>query len=115
MNEELIIDEKNFDEHFFDARQNTPKKGQVIACYTAVADFIRGYEKGNIIDLLCNTGKVEPCAQVMRKLLYASELDAYRVPRMISEDLAGGMTVDEVQDKDYKYRSVLLHRSRKCT
>jgi hypothetical protein len=104
MDEELIIDENNFDEHFFDVRQNSPQKGQVIACYSAAADFVRGNEKRNVIDLLRNTNKVEPCAQVMRKLLFASELDAYRVPRMMAEDMASGMTIDEVQDKDYKYK-----------
>ena len=103
--EELIVTEENFHQHFFDVRQNKPSKGQVIACYSAMADFVRGHEKQNIIDLLVKTSdKMLACGQIMRKLLYASEIDAYRVPRMMAEDLWNGMTVDQVQDKAYRYK-----------
>jgi hypothetical protein len=46
---------------------------------------------------------MEATAQVMRKLLFASEVDAYRVPRLMAEDLLSGMTEDEVAEKPYKY------------
>lgn len=101
---ELVITEKNFNQHFFDVRQNKPQRGQVIACYSAMADFVRGHEKQNIIDLILKTDKMLPCSQVMRKLLFASEIDAYRVPRMMAEDLLNGMSVNEVQEKPYRYK-----------
>jgi hypothetical protein len=46
---------------------------------------------------------MEATAQVMRKLLFASELDSYRVPRMMADDMLSGMSDDEVAVKPYKY------------
>ena len=53
--------------------------------------------------LTATENKMEATAQVMRKLLCASELDAYRVPRMMAEDMLNGMSEDEVASKPYKY------------
>jgi len=103
MSEELEIDASNFDKHFFDVRRNKPSKGDVIACYRAMAEFVRGNEKKNILDLLIKYEKAEATAQVMRKLLFASEQDAYRVPKEMAEDLINGMSEEEVMDKPYKY------------
>jgi hypothetical protein len=102
--DDLIINESNFNEYFFDVRRSKPQKGQVIACYTAIAEFVGGPEKQQIIDLLKGTKKAEAISQVMRKLLGASELDAYRVPRMMAEDLADGLTEQQVLDKIYKFK-----------
>jgi len=104
LEEELVIDESNFDEYFRDARQSKPNKEEVIACYASVAFFRDGPEKRNVIDLLLNTDKMEATSQVMRKLLYASELDAFRIPRIMAEDLAHGMTRDKVAFKEYKFK-----------
>jgi len=102
--QELEIDEGNFHEHFRDVRISTPFRGDVMAQYTAVAEFVDGNEKRQIISLLASTeNKMEATAQVMRKLLFASEVDAYRVPRLIAEDLISGMSVGEVAAKPYKY------------
>lgn len=102
--EDIEINESNFGEHFRDVRTGSPCKGEVIAQYTAVADFVEGNEKRQIISLLTSTeNKMEATAQVMRKLLFASEVDAYKVPRMIAEDLLSGMSEDEVAAKPYRY------------
>lgn len=101
---EIEIDESNFGEFFRDVRVHSPEKGDVMAQYSAIAEFVDGNEKRQIISLLTSTeNKMEATAQVMRKLLCASELDAYRVPRCMAEDLLAGMTEDEVASKPYKY------------
>jgi hypothetical protein len=102
--EEIEITEQNFSQYFKDLRKSAPDKGDVIALYSAVAEFVDGNEKRQIISLVSSTeNKMEATAQVMRKLLFTSELDAYRIPRMIAEDLLSGMTVEEVAQKPYKY------------
>ena len=101
---ELEITESNFDEYFFDVRQHKPQKNQIIACYTAIAEFVDGDEKRQMMDLLqLTTEKAGAITQVMRKLLFASEQDAFRVPREMVEDFLAGMTRDEVAQKPYSY------------
>jgi hypothetical protein len=98
------INDKNFSNFFRDVRTSSMEKGDIIAQYTAIAEFVEGPEKLQIIDLLKNTeNKMESTAQVMRKLLFASEIDSYRVPRMMAEDLISGLTEEEVYLKPYKY------------
>lgn len=98
------INEGNFGEYFRDVRTEAPERGDVMAQYSAVAELVDGQEKRQLISLLTSTeGKMEATAQVMRKLLFASEIDAYRVPRLMAEDLMSGMSVDEVASKPYKY------------
>ena len=101
---EIEIDDSNFQEYFRDVRIHSPERREVIAQYSAIAEFVDGNEKRQIISLLTSTeNKMEATAQVMRKLLCASELDAYKVPRCMAEDLLAGMTEDEVASKPYKY------------
>lgn len=103
-NKELEINEENFSEYFKDVRNSKFSKGDVIAQYTSLAEFIAGDEKKHIISLVANTdNKMEATAQVMRKLLHSSELDAYKVPRMIAEDLLSGMSEEDCLNKPYKY------------
>jgi hypothetical protein len=102
--EELEINESNFNQYFKDVRRGKFEKGDVIAQYSASAEFVDGGEKRQIISLLRDTeGKMEATAQVMRKLLFASEIDAYKVPRQIAEDLLSGMSVEDCAKKPYKY------------
>lgn len=101
---ELEINDKNFSEYFRDVRRSKPERGEVIAKYSAIAEFIDGGEKRQIISLLMDTeNKMEATVQIMRKLLFASELDAHQVPRKMAEDLLSGMSADEVAQKPYKY------------
>lgn len=102
--EDISIDDSNFSQFFRDARTSELSKGEVLAQYRAMAELVDGNEKRQLISLLANTeGKMEATAQVMRKLLFASELDAYRVPRMMAEDMLSGMSAEEVASKPYKY------------
>lgn len=104
MSEEVEINESNFSEYFKDVRRSKPEKGEIIAKYSAIAEFIDGGEKRQIISLLTDTeNKMEATVQIMRKLLSASEIDAHKVPRLMAEDLLSGMSADEVAKKSYKY------------
>jgi hypothetical protein len=109
---ELEINDDNFDEYFRETRNNTPKKGEVIACYTAIAHLVDDPQKRNIIDLLRNCDKALPTSQVMRKCFNAREADSYRIPRMMAEDMLKGMSRDEVAQKEYKYTIELFFYAR---
>lgn len=102
--EEIEINDDNFSQYFKDVRNSAPERGEVMAQFSASAEFVDGNEKRQIISLLASTeNKMEATAQVMRKLLFASELDSYRVPRMMADDMLSGMSEDEVAGKPYKY------------
>lgn len=104
MTEEIEINENNFAEYFKDVRTGKFEKGDVIAQYSASAEFVDGGEKRQIISLLTDTeNKMEATAQIMRKLLFASELDAYRIPKQIAEDLLSGKSIEDCAKKPYKY------------
>lgn len=103
LDEEVVIDASNFDSYFFDVRMNKPQRGQVMARYAASAEFVDGRLKKDIIDLIYNKDKAEAATRVMRKLGCATEKDAIRVCKEIAKDLVGGMTVEEVEQKIYKF------------
>lgn len=111
--EELVITKDNFEEYFFDVRKHEPKRGQIMASYTAVAEFMDGPEKRNVIDLLKDTDKMIATSQVMRKLLHASEVDSYRVPKNMAQDLFDGVDVNDVAAKPYKYTVELFFYTNK--
>lgn len=112
MSEETIT-ANNFDEYFFDVHRHDPKPGQVIARFAATAEFQDSPEKRQFIDLLRTSKKGLAAAQVMRKLHHATELDSYRVPREICDDLLEGMSVDEVAEKCYRYTMEMFFYTQK--
>jgi hypothetical protein len=102
--EEIEINEENFKDYFKDIRKGKFEKGDIIAQYSASAEFIDGGEKRQVISLLTESeGKMEATAQVMRKLLFASEIDSYKIPRKMADDLISGMSVEDCAKKPYKY------------
>jgi hypothetical protein len=99
---ELIIDENNFEQYFFDVRRHKPQKGQIMVKYTAIAEFVDGLMKKNIIDLL-HKNKAEAAVSVMRNLGCATEKESIRIVREVCDDLVYGMTKEDVEKKIYKY------------
>ena len=87
-------------EKFFDTRKHKPKKGQILASFRAVADFIDGKGKTDIIDLI-KKGQIYQAVQLMKKAHCVIEPDCYVVCRNISEDLLT-MTEKEVEKKPYQ-------------
>jgi hypothetical protein len=96
------INKHNFSQYFFDARQNRPKAGQIMARFKAAAVFGEGVEKLHLLQAL-KMGKAKQAAMVMRKLHLAKEPDCYRVCREICEDLLHGLTEEEIVKKDYHF------------
>ena len=101
---EIQITSENFNNYFKDVRKHKPEKNDVMAKYTATAEFVDGGEKRQIISLLIDTeDKMEATSQIMRKLLFASELDSYKIPRLMTDDLLSGMSRDDCAKKPYKF------------
>lgn len=102
MTDTLVIDESNFDDYFFDVRKHAPKEGQVLAKFKAIATFGGGSHKDDVLRLL-KVDKAKEASMVMRKLHFCREPDCYRVCREMCDDLASGMSEEEVNGKEYEY------------
>lgn len=106
---EIVIDETNFDQYFFDVRKHKPEKGQVMACYDAIAEFIDGDLKRDIVNLLLyNDNAGESAPRVFQKLGGASYKDSIKVIKEMVEDLLS-MSVDQVLKKPYEYHLQLFY------
>jgi hypothetical protein len=111
--EELVIDESNFSQYFRDCRTSKPERGDIMARYSARAEFIDGQMKRDIIDLLHNRDKTFAATQVMRKLGCATQKDSIRVCKEICQDLFSGMSLKEVEQKVYTYDIELFYYTKK--
>ncbi len=102
--DDVVIDGSNFDQYFFDVRYHQPKDGQCLARFRARAEFVDGQLKRDVVHVLLSMAKGGDGAyKAMRKLAGASDQDAIRIPLQMGQDLASGMTVQEVYDKPYEY------------
>lgn len=99
---EIVIDNSNFKDFFFDVRRFKPKAGQIMAKFSAVAIFGAGPEKQDLIKVL-KMGKPTQAAMVMQKIHCAKVPDCYRVCREICEDLSAGMSEEDVLNKEYEF------------
>lgn len=113
MSDELVIDENNFNQYFRDCRTSRPQRGDVMARYSAIAEFIDGRMKQDIIDLLMNNEKAYAATQVMKKLGCATEFDSIRICKEVAEDLSSGMTPEEVEKKVYEYNLESFYYTKK--
>lgn len=93
--------EEDFESKFFDIRKHKPKSGQILAIYKAVAYFVDGWVKQNIISIL-KKNDMETVQKVMRNLVCATEEDSLRIPSEVAKDLSSGMSEEEVLKKEYK-------------
>ena len=102
--EDLVIDETNFNEYFRDASKCLPKQGDILVRYRAIADFIDGDFKKDVVFQLCNSSfGARASIQLIRKLGKTNEKEALLLAKKICEDLFGGMTEQEVLAKAYPY------------
>ena len=83
-----------------DIRRHKAEKGDILATYTASAFFIEGWLKKNVIDLI-HQDKIEKAVSVCVKIVQMIQDDADRVCKEIYDDLAAGMSIDEVEKKEY--------------
>lgn len=107
--EELVIDESNFHEHFFDARKNAPKPGQVLACYESFAEFVDGNLKRDVLHLLLNTTKAEAGQRLLQKVAGATAESALRVVQEMTKDLISGQSPAEVAAKPYEFHLQMFY------
>jgi len=98
---EVLVTDENFADYFHDIRTSKPKKGQVLAKFSAIAEFVDGQGKKDIMYLL-KLGKVEQAIAVMRKIHGVKELDCYKMLREMCEDMLK-MTDEEVEKKVYEF------------
>ena len=111
---DLVINESNFSQYFKDCRTGKPERGDILARWTGVAEFIEGRMKKDIIDLLVNKeDKVQAAIQVMRKLGGATERDAIRICKEIALDIHAGMSLDDVEKKVYEYQIEMFFYAKK--
>lgn len=104
-----MFSEENFKKYFFDVRMHKPKKGQVIACFTSMADLTNGPDKKHLLDLLRTHNHPEVATTMMTRNFYATEIYSYQVPIAIINDLLSGLSVDEVLAKPYRYQIELFY------
>lgn len=101
---DIIIDETNFNEYFYSIKDNKPKKGQVLARYTAMADLVDGDVKDFIVNNLLNYDKGgNTVTQVMKYHCHATDEYASSVPLLMAQDLKT-MSVEEVKQKPYRFQ-----------
>jgi hypothetical protein len=101
MEPEVKITQDNFNQYFHDVRTSKPKKGQVMAKFSAIAEFIEGRGKRDIMVLL-KQDKAYQAAQVMRKIHGCKVPDCYRICREIAQDMLD-MSEDAVEKKVYEF------------
>jgi len=112
--DELVIDESNFDEYFFDVRTNKPQPGQVLACYDAIAEFIDGDLKRDIIQLLLQNNRAGATApRLMQKLAGATNKSAIKVVKEMLSDLISGMSITAVAVKPYEFHCQHFYYTKK--
>lgn len=105
--EEMVIDPVDFDKYFRDVRRFDPEPGDIMAKFTAAADLVDEgppFMKRDLLDLLVrveNGGK--SAFKVLTKMGCARDRDAVRVLREMAEDLASGMSREEVLSKPYRF------------
>lgn len=104
MNNDLVIDENNFETYFRDTSKNIPEQGDVMAKFTSMAELVYGDLKQDIVRLLKTSDfGAKTSLQLMRKLGKASEKESLKLVRHMCADLYGGMTEQEVLTKSYSY------------
>ncbi len=114
MSEELIINDQNFNEYFYDVRTHQPQHGQVMACYTAIADFIDGPLKRDVLNILEYHDALS-VPKIMKKVGCAAERDSYRIPIEMVKDLLSGMPREQVAQKQYRYTvEVFFYTKKEC-
>lgn len=101
----MTLTENNFTEHFFDVRRQGPRKGQVMARFSAMADLVDDWVKCNMVTLLLKQKKgSESVCKIMANMIGATEKDSIRIPLEMATDLANGMTTQQVLEKPYRFK-----------
>lgn len=107
MSDELIIDETNFNDHFFETKTHRPKPGQVLARYTAMAELVDGDVKDFIINALRKPEKIggEMVKQVLKHHCHATDYFSEAIMEQIYDDLHKyNLSENDVREKPYRFQ-----------
>lgn len=100
----VVIDESNFNQYFREIKNTTPEKDEILVAYRATASLIAGDLKREIISLLIeNDEGANIAVNKMQKFAHASEREAIKVVKNICEDIYLGMREEQVLMKDYLF------------
>ena len=99
-----MTEEQEFWSKFFDVKKHKPQKGQIMVVYEAIASLVKGAEKQQLVNLLCQPDKAIPVSQMMKNVFNACEEDSVSVPLQMLQDLREGMSIDKVLKKPYKFK-----------
>ena len=111
----MELTDENFSEHFFDVRKHPkPEKGQILAKWRATADFVDGWVKKNVLELLAtNKMGAESAQKIMTNLVGAIEKDSITVCKEMAQDLLSDMTVEAILEKPYRFIIELFYWTKK--
>lgn len=101
---DLIIDDSNFSQYFRDVLVSKPQKGDVLACYKAVAELVDGDLKDQVVEsLFLDKIGASKAVALMTKLGRAPRKEAIKLIKTICQDLYNGMPKNLVLAKTYEY------------
>lgn len=104
MEDDIIIDEKNFDKYFRNTRNSKKQKSDIVVMFLSSAVFADGKLKEEIIYLLCHEfGSINKCLGKLFKFAYASHVEGMKICKSIINDFANGMTKEDIVRKEYHF------------
>jgi hypothetical protein len=104
MEDNLIIDESNFDKYFRNTRNSKKQKNDIIVMFSSSAVFSKGKLKEEIIDLLFyNFNGISKCLGKLFKFAYAPHPEGIKLCKNIIKDYMDGMTKESIIIKEYPF------------
>lgn len=101
---DLVIDDSNFSQYFRDVFVSKPQKGDVLACYKAIAELVDGDLKDQVVEaLFLDKIGANKAVSLMTKLGRAPRKEAIKLIKTICNDLYNGMAKHLVLAKTYEY------------
>ena len=99
------VNDENFSSIFHDVRKRgKPEPGEVLASWRSSADFVDGWVKRQVIELLAtNKAGAATARTVMNNVVSAVERDSIRVCLDIATDLMSSVEPQEILDKPYPF------------
>ena len=101
--EQVEITSENFSQYFRDAASSRPQPGECLAIFRAVAEFVDGNLKQDVVDKLINNKfGCQTAIQLLIKHAGMNYKEALRIVKEVNKDLLE-LTKEEVIDKAYKF------------
>lgn len=102
MQEETIIDEKNFEKYFKEINNSKPEKDDILASYRAKAYLIKGELKKEIINYI-KENNIKSATELLIKSAHCIYEDAIKISKTIQKELLNGDTEEKILNKEYEY------------